>query len=170
MSEKTKQQTLKDIISNFTHAMLITHTLDGKHMNSRPMMIADVTEEGKMRFISHIDSEKIDELLRHPQVCITMQDGAKSASMGGTAVVRQGDETLKKIWGPRFEAWLEAPESQNTVLIEVHPEVGEYWNLTPGSVFNLLFDEAKAFFTNEDINWQDRTHGRVDFKTGAAAE
>ena len=158
------EKTLKQIASQFEHAMLVTQTQSGGAMNARPMALIEVTDEGKLLFVTHLGSNKVDEVLRHPDVCVTMQNGTRSVSIGGVANVRHDKEKLEKIWRPEFDSWLEGPTEETSALIEVYPKVGEYWNLTPGSILRLIFDEAKAFFTDDTVDWATRTHGRVDFQ------
>lgn len=162
--KQSMEKTLKQLAAQFEHAMLVSQVPQGGEMNARPMALVEVTESGKLLFVTHLGTNKVDEVLRHPEVCVTMQNGTRSVSIGGVARVRQDQEKLEQIWRPSFDSWLDGPDKETSALIEVHPKVGEYWNLTPGSILRLIFDEAKSFFTNENVDWETRTHGRVNFQ------
>jgi general stress protein 26 len=62
------------LVKDFSNAMLITKNASGQ-LRGRPMRIAQADVEQNLWFITTMDSTKLEELLRDPRACITMQKG-----------------------------------------------------------------------------------------------
>jgi general stress protein 26 len=60
------------LVKDFDNAMLITKN-SSDQLRGRPMRIAKADVEQNLWFITSMDSAKIEELLRDPRACITMQ-------------------------------------------------------------------------------------------------
>jgi hypothetical protein len=63
------------LVKDFDNAMLITKN-SSDQLRGRPMRIAKADVEQNLWFITSMDSAKIEELLRDPRACITMQKSA----------------------------------------------------------------------------------------------
>ena len=55
------------LAAQFEHAMLVSQVPQGGEMNARPMALVEVTESGKLLFVTHLGTNKVDEVLRHPE-------------------------------------------------------------------------------------------------------
>ena len=162
-----KKKTLKQIAEKFKNAMLTSKQEGRPGLNARPMNLLKVHEDGMITFMTNIGDNKVDEILSDPHVCVTMQDGQRCVSIGGSATISQDRERIRELWKPHFNLWLEGPDAPSTALIDVRPESGEFWDATPESFFDLVVNEAKSFVgLAEDIDWDNRIHGRVEFKSG----
>jgi general stress protein 26 len=62
------------LVKDFNNAMLISKNASDQ-LRGRPMRIAQADVEQNLWFITTMDSAKIEELLRDPRACVTMQKG-----------------------------------------------------------------------------------------------
>ena len=164
MSEtmKTRFHAMKDLVASFDHAMLVTHTKDGTGINARPMAILKSTANNELTFLTDISTDKVDEIIRNPNATVTMQNGRRAVSMGGTVHISQDRAEIKELWKPQFNAWLEGPTDPNAALIKFTPERGEYWDTGAGTILGLLVDKAQSFFTEKKgPDWEAAVHGQV---------
>lgn len=154
---------LHDIISDFTNAMLVTQ--DGRHVpHARPMVIADLTPEGDLWFVTARGSGKVAEVTADPRVLVTMQGRTRQASVRGTATVVDDAERLEALWNKAWDAWFpEGPEGADAVLIRVRGVEGEYWDASGMDGVRFVFETARALMKDERVD-PDRagSHGRVD--------
>lgn len=140
--EDTKKQLL-EIVRDFEYAMLVT--VSGRDLHGRPMAIAGVEEDGDLYFSSHIDSTKIEEIERDPNVAVTMQAKMKFASLYGSARVVNDRALIERMWKPDWKVWF--PEGKNDpslCLIRVTATHGEYWDNTGAKGIKYVVEAAKA--------------------------
>jgi general stress protein 26 len=71
-----------DVLKSFDHAMLVTQR--ETKLRSRPMAVADRTDDGRVWFIASVDSEKLAEMTEHPEVNVAMQADSRFLSISGT--------------------------------------------------------------------------------------
>jgi general stress protein 26 len=60
------------LVKDFDNAMLVTKNVS-EQLRARPMRIAKADVEQNLWFLTSMDSAKIEELMRDPRACITMQ-------------------------------------------------------------------------------------------------
>lgn len=150
------------ILKSFDKAMLVTER-DGE-LRSRPMAIADRTDDGRVWFITRIDSAKLEELTEKPQVNVAMQQDAKFLSISGTARATRDAEKVDELWNDVHKAWI--PEGRNDpalVLLEVVPTYVEYWDRSGVEAVKFMFATAKSAVTGDALSDDEGVHGKVDF-------
>lgn len=146
-----------DILKTFDTAMLVTQR--GRELRSRPMEIVDRTEDGRVWFITSIDSAKLEELTENPDVNVTMQDDPKFLSISGAVRATRDREKVDEVWRESFDAWFpEGRDDPTVVLLEIVPTYVEYWDRSGVGVLQSIF--ASAAELDED---DDAAHGKVDF-------
>jgi general stress protein 26 len=150
------------ILEDFDDAMLVTRR--GEALRSRPMLIAESTDTGRLWFLSSATSGKLEELAVHPEVNVALQDGGSFLSISGTAqVVRDGDKA-QQLWSEAQRPWFPCgPEDPNLILIEVTPQVAEYWDRSGLGGVRFLLAEAAAVVGGQTLTDNAGTHGRVTF-------
>ena len=164
-SNERKEEQLNDIIEDFSYAMLTTKFTDRMLFHARPMRIVDYNEEtNTIRFISGMDADKIDEIIRHPLAVITMQNGARCVSLSGYTSVKKDQALVEELWEPQMNIWFDGKDDPNIGVIEFRPEKGEYWDMASGSLVKSLVKEAKAFLTGEKPSWETPLNSKIDFK------
>ena len=150
-----------DLLKTFDTAMLVTRR--GGELRSRPMAIADRTADGRVWFITSIDSAKLGELTEHPEVNVAMQAKSKFLSISGTFRATRDREKIDELWGVSDEVWFEkGKDDPALVLLEIVPTYAEYWDRSGAQSVSFMFAAAKSAITGETPE-QEGMHGKVDF-------
>ena len=153
----------KDLFSDFDVAMLVTQT-PSNELRSRPMIIADHQDDGDVVFITREDSAKIAEMLKNPQVNVTMQSANRFLSISGTAAISYDKDLIKKSWKPAWKAWFpKGQDDPDILLIQVAAKQGEYWDNSGFKAVQFWFEAGKAILKGEPLESDNESlHGRVD--------
>jgi general stress protein 26 len=111
-------------------AMLTTEE-DGR-LVSRPMASLARPEDGKVYFVTRLDS-KVGSTEGAVPVNLGYSDTHKNTylSVSGTARTTQDREKLRQLWSMWTEAWLpQGPDAEDVALISVEPEEAKLWDST----------------------------------------
>ena len=156
MNEKDLKQ-FTDILETFDTAMLVTQR--GSELRSRPMAVADTTKDGRVWFVTSIDSAKLDELTENPDVNVTMQADKRFLSISGAARATRDREKVDDLWKDAYGIWFsEGRDDPTLVLLEIVPTYVEYWDRSGLDGLKFMFSAA----TGSD-NGAEGVHGKVDF-------
>jgi general stress protein 26 len=153
-----------EILQTFDEAMLVTHR--NSELRSRPMAIADCTDDGRVRFITRDDSGKLAELDENPKVNVALQGDQRYLSISGTARLTKEPAIIDKAWARKQNPWFrEGRDDPHVMVLEVVPGCVEYWDRSGENFVSRILGEAGESFRN-DANEDDDVgkHGRVDFK------
>lgn len=158
--EKSKecQEHFYDLVSKFSDAMLVSHTLNCK-FHARPMKIVKVEKDSGIYFITSVNAPKVDELKTNDMVLLTMQSGSMFLTLNGCAQVCQDRAKLASLWSEGFRPYFPAgPDAPDLCLLKVVPQTGEYWD-NSGIVNKLsfAFELGRAYLTGEKANVHDHT-------------
>jgi general stress protein 26 len=138
------QKRLDKLITNFDTAMLVTISLDGQP-RARPMAIAGHDKGGLLYFATRAEDEKMEEVLRHPEVAVTMQGGQRFLSLSGTARVETDMQLARELWRPTMKLWFpQGAEDPQLTLILVEPQYAEYWDRAGLRRLEFLWEAGKA--------------------------
>lgn len=159
-STSTQEKKFHELASEIRSAMLVTRATDG-HLHARPMIAADVAEDGTMKFITSIGSGKVEEVLRDPHVTVTYQDGGAFLAISGTAVVQTDRKELDRVWTAANDAWFAGPEDPSAAMIVVTPHAAEYWDQRGVNGLKYVFQAVKAVVTGEQPQPDSLQHGTV---------
>jgi len=153
MARKSFQE-LNEVIAGFDHVMLVTER-DGE-LRSRPMAIADFTDDGRIRFITRDDSSKLEELDEDDNVNVAAQGDGSYLSLSGRARLTKDESLIDRCWHKRQERWFsEGKDDPHVILLEVVPTYAEYWERSETTLSRLL--------PGEDAVEED--HGEVDLRS-----
>ncbi len=150
------------ILRTFEHAMLVTER--GSELRSRPMAIAERTDDGRVWFITDVESAKLDEMTDKPQVNLAMQQDSRFLSVSGTARVTRDAAKIDELWNDLHSVWY--PEGRNDptlVLLEIVPTYVEYWDRSGVEAIKFMFETARSAITGETMSEDAGVHGKVDF-------
>jgi len=125
--EQRSMEKLIELVRDFDTAMLVTETGD-EEFRARPMVIADVTNEGEVWFVASLMSPKVDEITQDPRALVVLQSEGRYLSLSGTASVRRDPERLRKLWSDSVRGWFRDQSDPNLVLLRIQPTWGEYWD------------------------------------------
>lgn len=161
--QHSERKEFLDLLKNFDAAMLVTER--DKELRSRPMAIAEATDDGRLWFVTSVDSAKIDEITEHPQVNVTMQANRKFLSVSGTTRATRDPEKIDELWNDALGVWFEeGRDDPELILLEVVPTYAEYWDRSGFEAARFMFEAAKSAITGETVDEDDAgTHGKVRF-------
>lgn len=143
------QKRLDKLISDFSAAMLVTTSLDG-HLRARPMAIAGHDKGGLLYFATRAEDEKLKEVLRQPEVAVTMQDGSRFLSISGRARIETDLQLGREMWQAAMKLWFpDGAEDAQFTLIVVEPEYGEYWDRSGVRRLEFMWQAGKALIRGE---------------------
>lgn len=162
-TEKTDRQhaieTLRDLIDNIRHAMLVTIDNSG-HLRSRPMCTAGHKFDGDIWFVTVADDPKVAEIATNPQVnvCYGSPTHDDFVSLSGRASVVQDRKRIEAMWNDHLHDWFpDGLETPNLALIQVDVHEAEYWKHHSRGVKGMV----RSLFTNsneenhEKISWEE---------------
>lgn len=151
---------LLEMISHFEDAMLVTRR-DGD-LRSRPMALAEVTEDAHLWFITSSDSAKSEELEADSHVNVAFQDGKRFVSVSGDARLVTDKTHLEKLWRDEHRLWFEGGlHDRRAVLLEVTPAYAEYWDRSGTDGLRFALEEFKAAMSDETLGDDAGTHAKI---------
>lgn len=165
MSETTPERSehlakLWSLIKDVKVAMLTSW--DGHRLRSRPMYGHQDVFAGELRFFTHLDSGKVDEMAHFDQVCLAYADPQQQTyvAVSGRAKLTRDRALIEKHWNSMTAAWFpKGMDEPDLGMIVVEVEEAEYWDSTT-SKMRYLWETAKANLTGSLPNVGD--HERVE--------
>jgi len=144
------------LIRQFSIAMLVTHVEDDR-LRARPMAIAQIEEDGRLWFITAMETAKAHEIEEDTRVQIVCQDDMSVyISLGGRAALVDDREKIHEVWKDSFNVWFpEGRDDPNAILIAVYPQEAEFWDNEGSNKIEYLFESAKALVTGTTPNADD---------------
>jgi general stress protein 26 len=159
-----KTERLYDLMKGFSTAMLVTHGASGSEdLHARPMVIADVTGDLELWFVTGEDSLKVHEIVEDMRAHVVCQrDHSAYLSLAGTATVLRDRNRVRDLWSESFRVWFpEGKDDPDLVLIRFRPERAEYWDNTGFNKIAYMWDAARAYVTGKPPKVRDEAHGVV---------
>lgn len=156
---------IHSLLASFDTAMLISSS--GKLLHARPMAIASLDDSSDLWFITSEQTEKIEEILAHPDVHVTCQrDHSAYVSLSGTASISRDKSKIKELWKESFRVWFpKGVEDQSIVLISFKPNQGEYWDNRGMNGIKYIYQAITAYVSGSTPAVKDgEQHGTVVLK------
>jgi general stress protein 26 len=145
----------RDLVSKVTICMFTT--VDDQHnVMSRPMVTADVDEEGNAWFFTNEFSEKIQEVSKDNVVNLIYSHPAKNiyVNVKGTCSVIIDRSKMETLWTPSMKEWFpEGLDDSKICLVKVTTENAYFWNNTStkmGLFFQMISSLGKGGKYKED--------------------
>lgn len=139
-----------EIARDIGTGMLVTESPDG--LRSRPMGIAEVTDDGELWFLTSWTSPKVEELANDPNVVVVMAGSGKYLSLTGTASVVRDRQKVEQLWSEAYRVWFRDKDDPNLVLLRVEPSWAEYWDQSGWNGIKYAARAAKAYVKGERID------------------
>ena len=157
----TQRADFYEILKTFNNAMFVSQSDKGLH--ARPMAVAAIEPaRDTIWFATSVTSDKVDEVLSHPEVSVAFQGNQKYASVKGTARVNQDRAKINQLWEESWEVWFpEGKEDPRIALIEVTAEHGEYWDQSGTEGLKFLYETAKAYISGGTPDMNREQHDTV---------
>jgi len=166
MQENARKEFL-ELLKHFDAAMLVTERDD--ELRSRPMAIAESTDDGRLWFVTSVDSAKLDEITENPHVNVAMQANRKFLSVSGTTRATRDPDKIDELWSDSLGIWFEEGRNDpELILLEVVPTYAEYWDRSGFEAAKFMFAAAKSAVIGEVLDEDDAgAHGKVRFGDGS---
>jgi general stress protein 26 len=129
MSSLEHKQKIWNLIQDIEVGMLTTH--DQGELRSRPMHLVQDDYDGTLWFYTDTESDKVFEIEKDHDVCITFEDHPHEVyvSMTGKARLTNDKALIEKYWNPFVAAWFpDGKDSPNVGIIEIKINSGEHWD------------------------------------------
>lgn len=149
-TEQEKRAKVRAMINDIRDAVLVTHSPDGG-LHGRPMNTAEV-EEGwdAIWFATQGGSGKVHEIKDDDHVYLGYAKSGEWVSISGRARVVRDRQKAKDLWSPLWKNWFTGPDDPKLTLIQVTPDVAEYWD--SGSKVFALAAMATAAVTGKHVS------------------
>jgi general stress protein 26 len=149
MSEEEKRARIKQMLAEFTTAMLVTRGLDGG-LHARPLSIAGTREDGALYFSTAIESGKVREIEDDPNVNVALQSGRRFVSLTGTASVVRDRTLIDGLWSESWRIWFpQGKDDPSLCVLVVQPTEAAYWDMSGAKGLKYLFQMAKGYLTHQ---------------------
>ncbi|MBV2128820.1 pyridoxamine 5'-phosphate oxidase family protein [Arsukibacterium indicum] len=129
MSSPEHKQKIWDLIKHIKTGMLTTH--HGNELRARPMVLVQDEYDGTLWFYTDLKSEKVFEVERDHDVCLSFADPDNQVyvSLTGVGKPTRNKELINKYWNSFVAAWFpEGKDSANVGMLEVKILKGEHWD------------------------------------------
>jgi len=137
---------LKAMAEDIKVCMFCT-SLGSSPFSTRPMGLSEVDEEGKLWFLSALDSNKNTEIQQDEKVQLLFADpsGAHFLSVYGEADIYTDEKSIEKAWTPLAKAWFkDGKNDPHLSVIRVYPLDAYYWDTKNGKMVSLIKIAAAA--------------------------
>jgi general stress protein 26 len=147
------EQKFFELLKQFDHAVLVTHSARTSSLHGRPMAVAETSEDGSIWFITGADTAKVDELEKDAHLIAVMQKDRQFLSVSGRGELHRDKARIHKVWKEAYRAWFSSKDDPNIVLIRLNPTDAEYWDnkgLSSSLKFALRF--AAAYISGKPMH------------------
>ena len=161
-SSREQSEHFVSLLKKFSTVMLVTFTED-RGFHARPMLLAEVEDDGRVWFITGGDTAKVHEIELDSHVRIVAQVGHSALSLTGRASLIGDREKIAQLWNEAFRVWFPKGQTDPEIeLIAVRPDRGEYWDSTGAHGVKYLWEAAKAYMSGTTPDAEDGDlHGKV---------
>lgn len=146
---------------------LLTTDLTNLPLQTRPMTVQQVCDQGNFWFLSASDSEHNQQIDNDPRVQLFFSNPSNQEFMTiyGVASISRDKEKIEELWNPIVKAWFkEGKEDPRVTVIKVTPENGFYWDTKNGKFVSLIKIITKA------LNGGKTSDGGVEGKLAIKSE
>lgn len=136
LSDQAAVEKIKELAEGADTCFFCTKVASGDSGGARPMSVRKVDEQGRLWFLSPIDSYKNQEIAENPQVSLFFQGSKHSdfLALHGRASISTDKELIRELWSPFIKTWFtEGVDDPRITVISVTPESGYYWDTKHGN-------------------------------------
>ena len=151
LDNKSAIEKLKSLINGIKVGVFCTE-LTKMPLQSRPMSVQEVDDEGNLWFISSTNSNKNFEIEKdnHVQLFFSNVSTSQYLSLYGYATIYKDQQKIDELWTPIAKAWFEEGKTDPKVsIIKVTPSDAYYWDTKDGKIVTLLKMASAAVFGNQ---------------------
>jgi general stress protein 26 len=122
---------MRELVKKAATGFFCSAIKTGQRIETRPMAVQDVDEEGRLWFLSASDSSLNEQLAGDRNVQLMFQGSSHSdfLTLYGTAEVSRDRAKIAELWQPILKTWFtEGAEDPRITVICVRPAGGYYWD------------------------------------------
>ncbi|HZY79506.1 MAG TPA: pyridoxamine 5'-phosphate oxidase family protein [Cyclobacteriaceae bacterium] len=137
---------LKELIKHNSICMFATRLADTP-LETRPMSVAQVDDEGNLWFLSGKSTKKNEDIAidSHVQLFFSNVSDQEYLSVYGMASIVNNKPKIKELWTPIAKAWFnEGVDDPDISAIKLEPENAFYWDTKSGRMISLIKILASA--------------------------
>ena len=138
-------------------------------LRCRPMLVERIQPDASIVFLTHLSSQKVDDVRRDPRVNAAFQSdkGDCYVSVGGTATVVHDPPRFHALWNPTYRAWFPGgPDDPDSAIFTIAIERIDYWDV-PSSRLVRLWGVATALVTGQVAESGD--HETIDVRPSGSS-
>jgi general stress protein 26 len=159
MAEQDRQfEQIARTIEDLRVAMMTTAEGDGR-LQSRPMAVMRVDDDGTLWFFTRDGSHKLEHL-NSINLAFADRDDSDYLSISGDGEVVRDRATIAALWSAAAKPWFpDGPDDPDLVALRVRPASIEYWD-APSSRMRRLVAMARAVVTGTRVDLGEHGHVR----------
>jgi general stress protein 26 len=130
----------KELVKHNSICLFTTH-LTEVPLQTRPMSVQEVDDEGNFWFLSPADSNKNWEVDKDPRVQLFFANKGdyEFLSVYGKATLLNDKQKIEEVWSPVAKAWFQGGKNDpNISVIKVTPEDSYYWDTKNNKAVSLM--------------------------------
>jgi len=154
---------LRPLIDGIPVAMVTTVAADGS-LRCRPMLLTHLESDATLVFLTHVSSQKTDEVQHDARVNVAFQSdkGDRYVSVSGTATIAHDVPRMRDLWNPTYRAWFPGGvDDPDGAVMTVRVDYVDYWDV-PSSRLVRLWGAVKALATGEVVESGDSGRIKAD--------
>lgn len=129
------------------HTVMVSTVLESGSIQSRPMTVQKVEDDGTLWFFARDDGPFAEQLSAHPQVNVAFAGSGHWVSLAGNARLEHNRARIDELWDSATDAFFpDGKQTPGLTLIAVIPDSAEYWD-QPGGGAGALLNFVKAKVT-----------------------
>src|SRR4029079_16685749 len=109
-------------------------------LRCRPMLVEGIQPDASIVFLTHLSSQKVDDVRRDPRVNAAFQSdkGDCYVSVGGTATAVHHEQRVRGLWNPPYRAWFPGgPDDPDSAIFTLTIERIDYWDVPSSRLVRL---------------------------------
>lgn len=149
LSQVEAKQKFREMVDEIKIAMFATN-LTEKPLSVAPMYTKRVDEAGNLWFLSSVNSDHNENILRDSDCQLLFSDGSSDfLSVYGSSEIINDRDTIKSLYKKMDNAYFEGDEDPQIRAIKFAPREAAYWSSDGGKLVSL-FKMGVAAVTGKD--------------------
>lgn len=126
---------IKEIVGHVRTCQMLT-ALDKRPMACRPMGVQNIDDLGRMRFLSHKNSNKNQEIGSSSEMQLVFINDSDNEylSLYGEAEIYRDQKEIDEMYNQFANNWFEGKEDPNITIIRFSPREGRYCDTKHGKI------------------------------------
>jgi general stress protein 26 len=157
---ENKHEHLQRLLESFDTAFLVTQGELGPH--ARPLTVAAVEGPTVVWFMTSLESPKVNEIRRDPDVLVTFQEKGRFVVLRGKAELVFDRAKVDRYWTEPQKVWFPlGKEDPSIVLVRVKVDDAELWDQSGVRGLKLALAAAKAYVAGTTPDEVEGRHAEI---------